>query len=422
MNIIFIHQNFPGQYRHLVKQFLADGQNRLVGICQPQAPGIRDKVFIKVLKSVYKPHREPAKTTHPYLKNVEKNIVTGQGVARTLLALKKKGFNPDLAFAHLGWGEALYFKDVFPDVPLIGYCEFYYHGNGADLGFDPAFPATIDDRMRIRTWNATQLISLASADICVSPTQWQKSLYPSEFRNKIRVIHEGVDTEQVKPDYGVRLTLPGGMILTKDREVITYTARGLEPYRGFHVFMRAAEEICRRRPNCHIIITGSDEARYGKKLPGGMSWREKMLKKVTIDPARVHFMGYVPYETHLKILQVSSAHVYLTVPFVLSWSMLEAMAAECVVIGSATPPVQEFIDDGRNGLLVDFFSPQRIADRVDEVLDDPDRMRHLGKAARNAIVEHYEVRNKLAEYQGLWHSLIGSKKTTLYTFYPYFHL
>lgn len=414
MNIIFIHQNFPGQYRHLVKQFLSDGQNRIVGICQSQAPGVTDKAFAQVLKSVYKPHREPAKTTHPYLKNVEKNIVTGQGVVRRLLDLRKKGFNPDLAFAHLGWGEALYFKDIFPDVPLIGYCEFYYHGNGADLGFDPEFPATIDDRMRVRTWNATQLISLASADICVSPTQWQKSLYPVEFRDKIQVIHEGINTEQVKPDREVALTLPDGMILTKDREVVTYTARGLEPYRGFHVFMRAAEEICRRRPKCHIIITGGDETRYGKKLPGGMSWREKMLKEVTINPARVHFMGYVPYKTHLKILQVSSAHVYLTVPFVLSWSMLEAMAAECVVIGSATPPVEEFIDDGRNGLLVDFFSPQKIADRVDEVLDDPDRMRHLGKAARQDIVEHYEVRNKLSEYDGLWHSLIGNKKTNLY--------
>jgi glycosyltransferase involved in cell wall biosynthesis len=406
MNIIFIHQNFPGQYRHLVKQFLADGQNRIVGICQPQAPGIRDKVFGKVLKSVYKPHREPAKTTHPYVSNVEKHVLNGQGVARALLAFKKKGFKPDIAFAHIGWGETLYFKDVFPDVPLVGYCEFYYHGDGVDLGFDPEFPVSMDDRMRIRTWNSTQLVSLASLDACVSPTEWQKSLYPAEFQNKIKVIHEGINTEQAKPDPAAVLTLPNGVTLTKDMEIITYTARGLEPYRGFHIFMRAVEEICRRRPKCHIIITGGDEVRYGKRLPGNVSWRTKLLKEVTIDPARVHFIGLVPYETHLKTLQVSSAHVYLTVPFVLSWSVMEAMAAECVLVGSATPPVQEVIKDGRNGLLFDFFSPKQIADRVDKVLDHPDRMHHLGQVARQDIIKHYDVRDKLAEYQKLWQEMV----------------
>jgi glycosyltransferase involved in cell wall biosynthesis len=407
MNIIFIHQNFPGQFRHLAAYCASSPKNRVIGICQSRAPGIRDKQFASVLKSVYRPHRTPSRKIHPYMLNVEKQILNGQGVARALLDLRKKGFKPDIAFAHIGWGEALYFKDIFPDVPLIGYGEFYYHGEGTDLGFDPEFPVNIDDRMRVRTWNATQLVSLASIDACVSPTKWQKSLYPSEFHQKIRVIHEGIDTEHVKPNLHQSLTLSDGTTLTRDMEVITYTARGLEPYRGFHIFMRAVEELCRRRPKCHIVTTGGYEVRYGKRLPGGMSYRKKLLKEVTIDPARVHFMGLVPYETHLKILQVSSAHVYLTIPFVLSWSMLEAMAAECVIIGSATPPVKELIEDGRNGLLCDFFSPQQIADRVDEILDHPDRMRYLGQAARRDIVEQYEVRDKLAEYQALYQSLVG---------------
>jgi glycosyltransferase involved in cell wall biosynthesis len=408
MKVIFIHQNFPGQFRHLVNHFASSPKNQVAAICQPHAPSLRDNQFASIVKSVYRPHREPSKNTHPYLLNVEKNILTGQGATRILLNLKKKGFTPDLAFAHIGWGEALYFKDVFPDVPLIGYCEFYYHGEGKDLGFDPEFPAGMDDRMRVRTWNATQLLSLASADVCVSPTQWQKKLYPSEFHHKIRVIHDGINTQQVKPDPQQSLTLPNGVIVTKDMEVVTYTARGLEPYRGFHIFMRAVEEICRRRPKCHIIITGGDEARYGKKLPGNQNYRKKLLKEVVIDHNRVHFLGLVPYSTHLKILQVSSAHVYLTVPFVLSWSMMEAMAAECVILGSATPPVQEVIEDNRNGLLFDFFSPQQIADKVDEVLDDVDRMRHLGQAARQDIIEYYEVRKKLADYQELWQTLVRS--------------
>jgi glycosyltransferase involved in cell wall biosynthesis len=302
--------------------------------------------------------------------------------------------------------EVLYFKDIFPDVPLVGHCEFYYHGDGADVDFDPEFPATIDDRMRIRTWNMTQLASLVSIDGGISSTRWQRNLYPSEFHRKIEIIHEGVNTEVVKPDGNQHLVLSDGTTLTKDMEVVTYTARGLEPYRGFHIFMKAVEEICRRRPQCHIIITGGDEVRYGKKLPDGLSYREKLLKEVTIDKKRVHFTGLVPYETHLKTLQISSAHVYLTIPFVLSWSMMEAMAAQCVIIGSATPPVEEIIEDGRNGLLCDFFSPQQIADRVDEVFNNPDRMRRLREAARRDIIEHYDVKDKLAEYQKLWQRLL----------------
>ena len=213
----------------------------------------------------------------------------------------------------------------------------------------------------------------------------------------------------VKPDPRQMLTLPDGTVLTKEMEVITYTARGLEPYRGFHVFMRAVEEICRRRPNCHIVITGGDEVRYGKRLPEGQSYREKMLKEVSIDERRVHFLGLVPYDTHLRTLQVSSAHIYLTVPFVLSWSMIEAMAAQCVIIGSATPPVEEVIEDGRNGFLVDFFSPKGIADRVDEVLEHSERMAHLGEAARRDVVERYNVRDKIGEYQGLWEDVMKER-------------
>lgn len=406
MNVLFMHQNFPGQFRHLASYFASFPENSVIGICQPHAPGIRDKQFSTILKSVYQPHRTPSQAIHPYLLNVENHLLNGQGSARVLLDLKKKGFKPDLAFAHIGWGEPLYFKDIFPDVPLVGYCEFYYHGDGVDLGFDPQFPATMDDRMRVRTWNATQLVSLASMDIGVSPTKWQKSLYPSEFHHKIRVIHEGINTDAVQPILHQTLTLPTGLTLTKEMEVISYTARGLEPYRGFHIFMRAVEEICRRRPNCHIVITGGDEARYGKKLPKETSYRRKFLKEIAIDQNRVHFLGFVPYETHLRTLQVSSAHIYLTVPFVLSWSVLEAMAAECVVLGSATPPVREIIEHGRNGFLFDFFSPTQIADRVDEVLDDPHRKRHLGHEARRDIVMHYEVKKGLAAYQVLYKSLL----------------
>ncbi len=405
MNVIFIHQNFPGQFRHIINRLASSPQNKIVATSQPQGPGLSDPLFSSVTKIVYKPHRAPARKGHPYLRLLERNVINGQAVVRILLSLRKKGFRPDLAVAHIGWGEALYFKDIFPDTPLVGYCEFYYHGNGVDLGFDPQFPSVFDDRCRVRTMNATQLLTFSSVDVAISPTQWQRSLYPPEFRNRIRVIHDGIDTERIRPDNGQQLMLPGGIALTKDMEVITYVARGLEPYRGFHIFIKATEEICRRRPNCHMVIVGGDQARYGKKLPEGQSYRQMLLKDVKIDHNRVHFLGIVPYETYLKVLQISSAHVYLTVPFVLSWSMLEAMAAGCVVLGSSTPPVMEVIRGGDNGLLFDFFSPTAIADLVDDVLDDANRKRYLGERARRFIVDNYEVKKKVSEYQELLSSL-----------------
>jgi glycosyltransferase involved in cell wall biosynthesis len=406
MNFLFIHQNFPGQFTHLAAHFAASPGNRVVAICQGQAPGLKNGAFPAVAKTVYHPHRKPSSSNHPYLARAESQVLNGQGVARALLQLRRKGFEPDIAIAHTGWGEAMYFKDVFPDVPLIGYCEFYYRSVGADVGFDPEESATIDDRLRIRTLNTAQLLTLPSIDVGVSPTKWQRSLYPPEYQNKIRVIHEGINARRVLPECDQKLMLPNGMTLTKEMEVVTYTARGLEPYRGFPVFMRAVDEICRRRPRCHIVITGGDEVRYGKRLENNQSYREKLLNDVTVDRDRVHFLGIVPYDMHLKILQVSSAHVYLTVPFVLSWSMLEAMATECVIIGSATPPVQEIIVDRHNGLLFDYFSWKELADRVDEVLDDLNRKQSLGKNAREDIIEKYKVEDRIEEYKDLCRELI----------------
>ncbi len=316
-----------------------------------------------------------------------------------LTRLKAGGFTPDIILAHIGWGEALYCKDVFPGTPLLGYCEFYYHSQNSNADFDPEFPMTQDDALRIRTQNAPLLLSLTAIDCGISPTPWQKSLFPLEYQNRIEVLHEGVDTDVVAPDPKVALTLPDGRELHVGQEIITYAARNLEPYRGFHSFMRAVPEICRRRPHCLILIEGGDGVSYSPRLPQGQTYRERMLMEAPVDPRRVIFLGNAPFERHLRLLQISAVHIYLTVPFVLSWSLLEAMATQTVVIASDTPPVRDVIEDGRNGLLVDFFSPRRIADRVDEVLDHPDRMTAIARAAREYVQRHYSVRDSLDRYQ-----------------------
>lgn len=408
MKIVFMHQNIPGQYKHLARFFGADAKNEVYFVTKPKAVEIAG-----VHKVTYKLHREPQKAIHHYVAPLENAVLFGQGAARALLELKKKGFKPDIICAHPGWGEALYVKDVYPDVPLLNYFEFYYRSSGSDVGFDRETKIDLNDFCRIRTKNTNNLLTLESCDAGVSPTRWQRKQFPKEFLYKISLIHDGIDTAVAVADKNAKLELPNGKVLTRGDEVVTYIARNLEPYRGFPTFMRAIPEICRLRPNAQIIIVGGDAVSYGRKLAKGETYRAKMLAEIKIDPARVHFLGYIPYEKFLKVLQVSAAHVYLTYPFVLSWSMLEAMSAGCLVIGSDTPPVTEVLVDGKNGLLVDFFSPKNVAERVNEVLSHKDQMAHLRRAARETVLDRYELNNCLKKHIKLIRTLAGGTLPTM---------
>ena len=394
MRALFLHQNFPGQFPHIATHLASQPGNQVISICQKQAHGLP-----QVAKVVYSPSRTVTKGIHHYLAGAESSILNGQEAARTMEKLKRQGFVPDVVIGHAGWGETLYAKDVFPDTPLVNYFEFFYRSTGADTGFDPEYPMQADDYLRIRTKNAVNLLCLNGCDAGISPTQWQYSTLPKEYLSKISVIHEGINTDVVQPDATARFVLEDGRVLTKADEVITYVARNMEPYRGFHIFMRAAEEICRRRPNAHILIVGSDSVSYGSRLPNKQTYKQKMLSEVNIDASRVHFLGSLPYNKYLKVLQVSSVHVYLTVPFVLSWSMMEAMAAGCVVLGSSTPPVQEFIQHEKNGLLTDFFSPEQIAEKIDGLFAAPDRVAGLGIKARETILKKYTIKHSIRNYK-----------------------
>ncbi len=408
MNILFMHRHLPAQFKHLLQLFADQRTNNVFGICLEGAPALMDSDYTGVKFFTYKTRRSTTPNLHHYVLDLEKSVLNAQAVAEVLYALKASGLHLDLAFAHLGWGESLYFKEIFPSVPLIGYSEYYYHSQGADVGFDPQYPVSLDHRMKVRTLNAQVLLNFVSSDVCVTPTCWQKQLFPPEIHNKIHVIHEGVDTDLIRPNKQASLLLPNGRVLSKEDEVITYCARNLEPYRGFPIFMRAVAEICRRRPNCHVVITGSDGVSYGLPLANGLSYREQALRELDIDTNRVHFMGQVAYPLHLLILQVSTVHVYLTYPFVLSWSFMEAMASGCVIIGSRTGPVIEMLKDERNGLLVDFFDHQQIVTQIERVLDHPERMQHLADTARETILHGYTLRNSLAQYQYLYNSLLTS--------------
>lgn len=310
--------------------------------------------------------------------------------------LKAAGFTPNVICAHPGWGEPLFLKDVWPNARLVSYFEFYYHASGADVGFDPEFPDN-DFAMAatIRIKNANNLLALEAADQGITPTHWQREQFPAAWRERIHVIHDGIDTDAIRPNAATvlrgnegQLTLDGSM------QILTFVNRHLEPCRGLHTFLRALPEIQRRCPDAHVVIVGSEDGAYGPPPPQGTTWKGLFLGEVAdrLDPSHIHFLGKVPYQTFLAILQISTAHVYLTYPFVLSWSMLEAMSTECLVIGSNTPPVREVIQNERNGLLVDFFDAAALARMAADALNHREKYMQLRQAARQTIKEHYDLK------------------------------
>jgi glycosyltransferase involved in cell wall biosynthesis len=314
------------------------------------------------------------------------------------------------------YGEVLYLKDLFPDIPLIGLFEFYYHGHGQDVGFDPEFPADLDSQCKVRTRNANHLVALEAVDVGVCPTAYQKSVHPVVFHDKLRVIHDGINTEVACPNPSVTLTLtPQGqpLTLTRNDEVITFVNRNLEPYRGYHIWIRTLPRILAQRPQAQVIIVGGDQVSYGAAAPEGKTWKQIYFEEVKdrLDLNRVHIFDRIPYPQLLQLFQLSSVHVYLTYPFVLSWSMLEAMSCGCLVIGSHTPPVTEVIRDGENGLLVDFFRSDQICDRIQQVLEHANRMQAIRDKARQTILERYDLnRICLPQQLNLVHTVLGIAK------------
>lgn len=383
MRLLVVHQNFPGQFGHLVKTWSQRPGWDVRALGRDTAPGLPG--FERLVR--YRLLRGPGPQQHHYLRQMETATLHGQAAARAMLEMRRGGFVPDVILAHPGWGETLYAKDVFPDARLVHFCEWYYQADGADLGFDPEFPLSFDDRARIRTWNALHTLNLTNCDAAVTPTQWQWSRHPEVFRSKIKVQHEGIATHALGLDPQASLTTPSGLTLRAGDPVVTYVARNLEPYRGFHIFMRALEQLQKINPRCHALIVGGNDVSYGRRPRDAASWRERMLREVKLDATRTHFLGRVPYAQYLKVLQVSAAHVYLTYPFVLSWSLLEAMACGAPIVASDTAPVKEVIRDGRNGSLVDFFDLKALVETVGDLLaDDSSRATHRLRARQDAAL------------------------------------
>lgn len=390
MKILFVHQNFPGQFLHLAPEL----QRRRHEIhALTDAANTRTSA-ISTLR--YKHEAPPVDATATRLgRNYTLMSDRGVTVARAALTLRERhGYVPDVIFGHSGWGETLFLKEVWPEAKLIVYAEFYYKGRGADVGFDPEFNPPAFDQVMIAQGRTTHLgQALTHADAGLSPTHWQASTYPASLRGMIEVIFDGVNTDVMTPNPSATITVPDGPTFAVGDEVLTFVNRNLEPYRGYHTFMRALPAVLAARPNAHAVIVGGDEVSYGSAPKGAKGWKDVILNEVRdkLDLSRVHFIGKVPYPDFVSLMQVSRVHAYLTYPFVLSWSMLEAMSAGALVVGSRTAPVEEVIRDGVNGLLVDFFDVAGWSETLTRCLADPDAYAPLRVAARRTILENYDL-------------------------------
>ena len=388
MKILFVHQNFPGQFLHLAPALAARGHS---------VQGLTDEGNTRPAPVPALRYRKPAAAgVDGIAKTYAEAAERGLAVARAAAQLRRdKGFVPDVVFGHGGWGETLFLREVWPEARHLTYAEFFYHARGLDADFDPEFQTDdLGRRFRTSARRTHLMMALADADAALAPTRWQASTFPEAFRDRITVIHDGIDTDRACPNPEARLTLPGGRVLRVGDEVVSFVNRNLEPYRGYHIFLRALPEVLKARPEAQVGIVGGTGVSYGPAPAGGRNWKEIFLCEVRerLDLSRVHFLGQVPYAQFLSLLQVARVHAYLTYPFVLSWSLLEAMSAGGLVIGSRTPPVEEMIRDGENGRLVDFFDVSGWSAALIEALANPGAGAALRAAARRTVVEGYDLK------------------------------
>lgn len=404
MRILFVHNTFPAQFGDFAIWLAAQGWDVTYATATPDAsaPGVRVMPF--------RPHRDPSPKTHPYAQPLDRAVLYAQGFARAALAARQEGFSPDVVVTHAGWGPGMFARDIFPNARCVAYTEWWYKWPPVDLAFlgalAPPGAEKPDAPMLERARNAPLMLEMDAAHAVWCPTEFQASQFPQAWRSSMTVIHDGVDTRRHAPGYGhdsrgcgesLRSPLDGALLdalggrIPPDAPLVTYATRGMEPHRGFVQFMRALPAILAATPDAHVVIAGENRVFYGSDAMRQVDWRARLLAEVDADPRRVHFVGALDRPLFCDLLRSSSVHVYLTAPFVTSWSLLEAMATGCAIVASDTGPVCEFIEDGEHGLLVDFFDSHAIAAAVTQTLRSPTGNRAMRARARRSVIERLDV-------------------------------
>lgn len=412
MNILMIHQNFPGQFKNLAPALVKQGHR--VGVLTPRVK--KKQMWNGVYVMPYAITRGTTQGIHPWVQDFETKVIRAEFCYGAACKLKEAGFEADLIIAHNGWGESLFLKDVWPAARLGLYCEMHHPTDDVHVGFDPEFPTPSPgrDALRLRLKNLNNYLHAPIFEAGICPTKFQANTYPADMREKISVIHDGIDTQALKPDPNATLTLPDGSRFTRDDELITFVNRNLEPYRGYHIFMRALPRLLRERPKAQVIIVGGDEVSYGARPPEGQSWKQIFIDEVRAsipdeDWARVHYTGRIPYEMFTDMLKASRLHIYLTYPFVLSWSLLETMSVGGAILASSTEPVREVITHDQTGWLTDFFDSDALVEKACKLLDSPETRVRLGAAARKLVQERYDLQTICLPRQLEWVSALSQK-------------
>jgi glycosyltransferase involved in cell wall biosynthesis len=405
VKILFIHQNFPGQFLHLAPALVELGHNVHAFL---HAKNKVPENWHGVELHPYRVQRSTTAGVHPWVSDIETKTIRAEACFLMALALKESGFEPDVVIAHPGWGESLFIKEVWPETRLGIYSEYFYQKDGGDWNFDPEFASTDPGGIcRLHFKNLATLYQFESADLGIAPTTWQADSFPLPFRRRISVIHDGIDSEQICPNPRITFIINSQLSLTRQDEVITFVNRNLEPLRGYHVFMRALPALLKKRPRAHVLIVGGDGVSYGAKPEQGATWKQIFIDEVRADISdedwgRVHFLGRINRKAFTALLQVSTVHVYLTYPFVLSWSLLEAMCVGCAIVAADIAPVREVIHQNKTGILVDFFDSNGLVNEISMLLDDPQLRLRLGSAARAFAQERYDLKTVCLPKQLQW--------------------
>ncbi len=394
MKILFIHQNFPGQFKHIAPELVKRGHE--VYAMPLQEKTNQNKNGIRYCS--YQVNRSTSKNIHPWISDFETKIIRAEACFLAAMQLKSEGLYPDLIIAHYGWGESMFLKEVWPRAKLSLYCEFFYNKFNQDVNFDPEFSSkSVGEAPRLMLKNLNNLTHFEFADCGISPTKWQASTYPTPFKEKISVIHDGIDTSVLVPNNKSILYINNKIKITKNDDVITFVNRNLEPYRGYHIFMRSLPLILKSNPKAKVLIVGGDGVSYGSKPPGNAKWKDIFFSEIESsltdqEKKRIFYLGFISYDNFISLMQVSTVHIYLTYPFVLSWSLLEAMSIGCSVIASDTSPLHEVISHNQNGLLVDFFDYEKLAKYTLDLLSNPILREKLSKNARESMISKYDLK------------------------------
>ncbi len=403
MRILFAHTNHPAQFGAFGAWLAAQGWDVVFATARSDArPAAGARLFR------FKAADAGAPETHRHARPLDRALRTAESFAAAAVGVRDRGFTPDVVVAHSGWGAGTYAKAVWPSTRFVPYIEWWYSHPRVDmLPGDP--PPTCDAASRAQavSRNAPMLLDLVQADLALCPTSFQAAQLPDFLRARLHVAHDGVDCATLRPDPQARARL-AELGAPPDAEIVTYAARGLEPHRGFPEFMRALAHLQKSRPRLFALIVGEDRAAYGAPPVEGGTWKARMLGELDLDHSRLRFTGHVPAAQHRTLLQGTDLHVYLTVPFVLSWSFIEAISIGAPLLASDAAPVHEALGDSDGALLVDHADVEALAAAMARCLDAPAEARARGGRARLRALATYDRARLWPHRADLLASLAGA--------------